>query len=115
MRLLGAYCLVKLDAPPTRHRSGLVLPEKHAPEAQTGVIVKRGEGLYFERFVMDERGQITRTYEKRHLLEEVKEGDRVILPPWAGYELDIDGERYLLVREDDLLAVIVEDTASTTP
>ena len=108
MKLLGSYCLVKLDDPPTKHRSGLLLPEKHTPESQTGVIVKKGDGVYFERFILQD-GQVTRIYEKRPILEDVKEGDRVVLPKWAGQELEINGERYLLVREDDLLAVIVDD------
>ena len=36
---------------------------------------------------------------------EVKEGDTVIYSKWAGTELKLEGEKYLLMKEDDVLAV----------
>ncbi|HEX15828.1 MAG TPA: co-chaperone GroES, partial [Deltaproteobacteria bacterium] len=40
---------------------------------------------------------------------EVKAGDRVIFSKYAGTEIKIDGKEYLIMREDDILGIIVED------
>jgi chaperonin GroES len=37
---------------------------------------------------------------------QVKEGDRVLFSSYAGSEVDIDGEEYLIMTEDDILAVV---------
>jgi chaperonin GroES len=37
---------------------------------------------------------------------QVKKGDRVVFTSYAGTEIDIDGEEYLLMAEDDILAII---------
>jgi chaperonin GroES len=37
---------------------------------------------------------------------QVKKGDRVVFTSYAGTEIDIDGEEYLLMSEDDILAII---------
>ena len=37
---------------------------------------------------------------------EVKVGDRVLLSPYGGSEVKLDGEKFKLVREDDILGVI---------
>jgi chaperonin GroES len=37
---------------------------------------------------------------------QVKEGDRVLFSSYAGNEVTIDGEEYLIVTEDDILAVV---------
>jgi Co-chaperonin GroES (HSP10) len=39
---------------------------------------------------------------------EVKVGDRVIFAKYAGSEVKIGGEEYLIMREDDILAVVEE-------
>ncbi|MDI6853687.1 MAG: co-chaperone GroES [Deltaproteobacteria bacterium] len=38
----------------------------------------------------------------------VKEGDRVLFSKYAGSEIKIEGEEYLMMREDDILAIIEE-------
>jgi chaperonin GroES len=37
---------------------------------------------------------------------EIKKGDRVLYAKYAGAEIKMDGEEYLMMREDDILAVI---------
>ena len=37
---------------------------------------------------------------------QVKTGDKVVFTSYAGTEIDIDGEDYLLMSEDDILAII---------
>jgi|UniRef100_A0A7C5EPR5 chaperonin GroES len=38
----------------------------------------------------------------------VKEGDRILFGRYAGTEIKIEGEEYLMMREDDILAVVEE-------
>jgi chaperonin GroES len=38
----------------------------------------------------------------------VKEGDRVLFSKYAGSEIKIEGEEYLMMREDDILAIVEE-------
>jgi len=49
---------------------------------------------------LNEKGEITPL--------EVKPGDRVMFGKYAGTEIQIEGEDYLIMREDDLLAIIEE-------
>jgi|UniRef100_A0A7C3SKQ8 chaperonin GroES len=39
---------------------------------------------------------------------QVKEGDRVLFSKYAGTEIKIEGEEYLMMREDDILAIVEE-------
>ena len=38
--------------------------------------------------------------------EEVKKGDKVLFSKYAGTEIEIDNEEYLIMRESDILAII---------
>ena len=37
---------------------------------------------------------------------EVKEGDKVLIGKYSGTEVKIEGEEYLIIREDELLAIV---------
>lgn len=73
-------------------KSGIVLPETAKEKPQQGEVIAVGEGRY------DESG-------KRIPLD-VKVGDRVIYSKYGGSEVKVDGEEYLILREDDILAII---------
>ena len=38
----------------------------------------------------------------------VKEGDTVLYGKYAGTEIDVDGNKYLIMRQNDILAIITE-------
>ena len=42
----------------------------------------------------------------QRLAPEVKKGDKVLYTSYAGTEVKIDGEKYLLMRESDILAIV---------
>jgi chaperonin GroES len=42
----------------------------------------------------------------------VKEGDRVLFGKYSGTEIKVDGEDYLIVREDDVLGILAESAKS---
>jgi len=76
--------------------SGIVLPETAKEKPQEGLVLAVGPGRW------DEDG------EKRVALD-VKEGDKVLYAKYAGTEVKLPDDRKVLVlRESDLLAIIVE-------
>ena len=70
---------------------GIVIPDTAAEKPMRGKVVAVGKGK------MMDNG------ERRPA--EVKEGDEVLFGKYAGTEVKIDGEDYLVMREDDLMAV----------
>ena len=73
---------------------GIVLPETAKEKPQKGKVLSVGPG---ER---DEDGD--------YIKMDVKEGDTVLFAKYAGTEIKMDGKKLLILRESDLLAIIVE-------
>jgi chaperonin GroES len=71
---------------------GIVLPETAKEKPKEGKIVAAGPG------------KILDSGERTAL--QVKEGDRVIFASYAGTEVEIDGEEFLIMSEEDCLAVV---------
>ena len=71
---------------------GIVLPETAKEKPKEGKIISVGPGKVLDS---GERSQV-----------QVKEGDRVIFASYAGTEVEVDGEEYLIMSEDDVLAVV---------
>jgi co-chaperonin GroES (HSP10) len=46
---------------------------------------------------------------KRYFASEIKPGVKIYYPHWAGYEIEVDEVKYLLVREHDILAYVDSD------
>ena len=70
---------------------GIVLPDSAQEKPQRGVIVSVGDGRLLDD---GSRSEL-----------QVKPGDRVIFSSYAGDNFTIDDEEFLLMREDDILAV----------
>ncbi len=75
-------------------KSGIVLPETAKEKPQQGEVIAVGEGRY------DESG--------KRIPMEVKVGDRIIYSKYGGSEVKVDGEEYLILREDDVLAIVTK-------
>jgi chaperonin GroES len=73
--------------------SGLVIPDTAKEKPQEGEVVAVGPGA------RDEAGRLVPL--------DVKAGDRVLFGKWSGTEVRIDGEDLLIMKESDLLGVIV--------
>lgn len=71
---------------------GIIIPDSAKEKPQEGEVVAVGPGK-----VTDDG--------KRQALE-VDEGDRILFAKYAGTEVKSEGEEYLIMREDDVLAVI---------
>jgi chaperonin GroES len=75
-------------------KGGIVIPDTAKEKPIEGRIVAVGPGK------MSEQGQ--------RMSLQVKEGDKVLFGKYAGTEIKIEGEEYLMMREEDILAVISE-------
>jgi len=72
---------------------GIVLPETAKEKPQKGVVLSAGPG---ER---DENG--------KYIPMDVKAGDTVLFAKYAGTEIKLDGKKLLILRESDLLAIVL--------
>lgn len=71
---------------------GIVLPDSAKEKPKEGKILKLGEGKLLES---GKRAEF-----------QVKQGDRVLFTSYAGNEITHEGKEYLLMTEDDILAVV---------
>lgn len=71
---------------------GIVIPDSAAEKPSRGEVVAVGTGKILEN------GQV------RPL--DVRVGDKVLFGKYAGTEIKIDGEEYVVMREDDIMAVL---------
>ena len=95
LRPLGDRVLVKPIERETQLPSGLVLPETAKDKPQIGEILAVGPGA--------------RTEDGKRIPLDVQVGQKVAFPKYAGTELKLDGEEYLLIQERDLLAIVEEE------
>lgn len=86
--------IIKRDEPKTKTDSGLYIPGDAVDKPITGVIVACGEG------VLGENDQIFPL--------EVKVGDRVLFPKHCGVDIELEGENYLIVVEEEVFGVVEE-------
>ena len=90
---LGDRVVVEREEAKSTTAGGIVLPDTAKDKPQKGKVLAIGDG------------RITKDGKRRPL--QVKEGDSVLFTSYAGDEFKIDGEKkVLLMREDDILAVI---------
>jgi chaperonin GroES len=75
-------------------RGGIIIPDTAKEKPQEGEVMAVGTGR------LNEDG-------KRIPLE-VKKGDKVLIGKYTGSEVKIDGKEYIILREDDVLAIIHE-------
>ncbi|MDZ7374543.1 MAG: co-chaperone GroES [candidate division KSB1 bacterium] len=75
-----------------KKQGGIIIPDTAKEKPQKGEVVAVGPGK------IDENG--------KRVPMEVKVGDKVLFGKYAGTEVEIDGEQYLIMRESDILAII---------
>jgi chaperonin GroES len=92
IRPLNDKIVVRRLEAETKTKGGIVLPDAAKEKPKEGVVVSVGTGKLLES---GERAPF-----------QVKEKDRVIFSSYAGTEVKVDGEEYLILSEDDVLAVV---------
>jgi chaperonin GroES len=92
IRPLNDKIVVERVEAETKTKGGIVLPDTAKEKPKEGVVVSVGTGKLLEN---GDRAAF-----------QVKEKDRVIFSSYAGTEVKVDGKEYLVLSEDDVLAVI---------
>jgi chaperonin GroES len=92
LRPLHDRVIVKRTEEERTSPGGIVIPDTAAEKPIRGEIVAAGNGKLME------------SGELRPL--DVKVGDKVLFGKYAGTEVKVDGQDYLVMREDDIMAVI---------
>ncbi|KUP94081.1 co-chaperone GroES [Tritonibacter horizontis] len=72
---------------------GLIIPDSAKEKPSEGVVVACGEGA------RKDSGEL--------IAMAVKEGDKVLFGKWSGTEVTVDGEELLMMKESDIMGVIV--------
>ncbi len=75
-----------------RTASGIIIPDTAKEKPQMGEVVAVGEGKLLQN------GQ--------QVPPKVKPGDKVVFNKYAGTEVELDGEKFLIMSEDEVLAIV---------
>uniref|UniRef100_UPI003FEFB8EF co-chaperone GroES n=1 Tax=Prevotella sp. TaxID=59823 RepID=UPI003FEFB8EF len=76
-----------LPAPAEEKVGGIIIPDTAKEKPQHGTIVAAGNGTKDEEMIL-------------------KEGDEILYGKYSGTELEIEGTKYLIMRQSDVLAVV---------
>lgn len=88
---LGDRVVLKKIVAEETTRSGIVLPGQAKEKPQQAVVIAAGPG-----------GNVN----GKEVVMQVKEGDEVIYSKYAGTEVKLDEEEYIIVSQNDILAVV---------
>lgn len=91
IRPLTDYVVIRRDEAEKVSKGGIIIPEDAKRQSTRGEVLEVGPGK------VDESGELRPV--------EVKAGDRVIFLQYVGNEVTVDGEDYIIVHENDILAV----------
>lgn len=92
VRPLADRILVKRVEAQDVVKGGIIIPDTAKEKPQEGKVVAVGPGRLGE--------------DGKRMPMEVKKGNRILMGKYAGTEVKIDDEEHLIMREDDVLAVI---------
>ena len=95
LKPLGDRVILKVVEKEEVTKGGILLPDTASKEKpQEGKVIEVGSGK-----VLDNGQKVAL---------EVKKGDKVIFSKYAGSEVKVDGEEYLILSEKDILAIITK-------
>ena len=89
---LGDRLLVEPAEEKETKKGGIIIPDTAKEKPQEGKVVALGTGK------LDDNG--------KKVEFTVKKGDKVLISKYGGTEIKVDGESYLIMREDDILGII---------
>ena len=91
-RPLHDRVVVKRVAEEEKTKGGIIIPDTAKEKPMEGEIVAVGPGA------RDENGKLVAL--------DVKAGDRILFGKYSGSEIKVDGDEYLILREDEILGVL---------
>jgi len=84
--------LVKRVEEEAKTKGGIIIPDTAKEKPAEGKVVSVGSGKLAD--------------DGKRIPLEIKAGDRILFGKYSGTEVKIEGEEYLIMREDDVLAII---------
>ena len=88
---LGDRVLIKQLEAEEKTKGGIILPDTAKEKPQEAEVVAVGKG---------------KVEDGKTIAPEVKAGDRVLYGKYSGTEIKVDGEELIIVKEEDILAII---------
>ena len=82
----------RIDASESKTAGGLYIPDTAKEKPQEGEVIAVGNGKILENGTK--------------LALDVKAGDKILFGKYSGTDIKIDGEEYLILREDEVLAIV---------
>ena len=92
IRPIGDRVVVKPAAKEEVTKSGIVIPDTAKEKPQEGIVIAVGNGRLLDN---GDRAAV-----------DVREGDRVLFAKYGGTEFKLDGDEYLVLKENDILAIV---------
>ncbi|MDR1486611.1 MAG: co-chaperone GroES [Deltaproteobacteria bacterium] len=92
VRPLSDRILVKRLEEEEKTKGGIIIPDTAKEKPQQGKVVSVGTGKVLE--------------DGKKITPSVKPGETVLFGKYAGTEIKLDGQEYLILREDDIFGVI---------
>lgn len=92
LRPLQDRILVKRVEEETTTKGGIIIPDTAKEKPAEGVVTAVGIGKIGE--------------DGKRIALEIKKGDKILFSKYGGTEIKIEGEEYLIMREDDVLGII---------
>ena len=92
-RPLHDRVMIRRIDPAAKTTGGIIIPDTAQEKPMEGEIVAVGPGA------RNESGKVVPL--------DVKAGDRILFGKWSGTEVKLDGEDYLIMKESDILGIIV--------
>ena len=91
MKPLGDRVVLKQVEIEEKTKSGIILPDSAKEKSQEALVVAVGPGKAVD-------GRLTPM--------QIKEGDKVIYSEYAGTEVELDDKKYIIVGQDDIIAIV---------
>ena len=92
IRPLGDRVVIKPNPKEETTKGGIIIPDTAKEKPQEGIVTAVGSGRLLDS--------------GRRSVMELREGDHVLFAKYGGTEIILDDERYLVLRESDILAVL---------
>lgn len=97
-RPLHDRVLVKRVKEEEKTKGGIIIPDTAKEKPQEGEVIAVGPGA------RDEDG--------KRIDPDVKVGDRILFGKWSGTEVTLDGDELLIMKESDIMGIVVRESAA---
>ncbi len=93
-RPLHDRVLIKRILGEEKTSGGIIIPDSAKEKPQEGEVIAVGNGKIME--------------EGKRIALEVKTGDKILFGKYSGNDIKLDGEEYVIIREEDVLGIITK-------